>query len=415
MNNIDISLEQFKNFKIQFDNFINKELNESDTRSKLIDSVLINVLGWSEENIRREGKVESGYFDYHVSVPGINFIIEAKRSFLEIVIPTNHKRAKIKSIYNDNKELFDQIRNYAIDHGIPYGILSNGRQFIICKLFNTDGSLWIENKCLIFNGFEEIEKHFVEFFENLSKSSITANGGFKFDFPINSLSSNTIISTIIDRDKELVRNSLSTALTPIIERIFGEIFSEESENDLDFIQKCFVENQETKKNRLEIDRLFADKAPQLSNIVKAVNSKNIRKQINDEIISDNINIKNLIPPKPIIIVGSKGAGKSTFINHLFISDDYTDTEHLPIYLDLRKFFNSGNSLEAGCVSKEILILINEKYANLELYSLPVLKRIYFKEIKENDEGIWHHFKVNDQNLYQEKLSDFFVYAKNNSL
>lgn len=406
MNNIDQTLEKFNQFKSDIDEFMVIDLNESDTRSKLIDNLFINVLGWSEANIRREGKVESGYFDYHLSLPGINFIIEAKRSFKEIVLPTNHKTSKIKSIYNDNKELFDQIRNYVIEKGCQYGIITNGKQFIICRLLNTDGTSWLDNQCLLFNGFEDIEKRFVTFYENLSKQAIINNGGFKFDFPINSIVSNTIVSTIIDREKELVRNSFSTALAPIIDRIFGEIFSEESENDSDFIQKCFVENQETKKNKDEIDKLFSDKAPQISNVIKAVNSKNIRTQINNEILNDNIQIRNLIPPKPIIIVGSKGAGKSTFINHLFISEDYTDQNHLPIYLDLRKFFNSGNSFETESIGKEILTSVYEKYADLELHSTKVLKRIYLKEIKLNDESIWSHFKENDINSYEKNYHNF---------
>ncbi|OYU79897.1 MAG: hypothetical protein CFE23_11620 [Flavobacterium sp. BFFFF1] len=415
MSNIDSSIVNFQNFRENIDLYKGEDLNESDTRSKLIDSLLIKVLGWEESNIRREGKVDSGYFDYHVSAPGINLIIEAKRTFSDILIPTSHHQAKINSLYKSNQELFDQIRGYSVDKGIQYGLLTNGRQFILCKLFNVDGSSWKENRCLIFDGHDDIERRFVEFYENLSQHSILSNGGFKYDFPKSTLSSRTVVSTLIDRDKELVRNDLSAALTPLIERIFGEIFSEESENDMELIERCFVENQETKKNRLEIERLFADKAPQLSNVVPAVNYHSIRKQINHEINSDEINIKNLIPPKPIVIVGSKGAGKSTFINHLFISDDYTDSDHLPIYLDLRKFFNSGNSLEPENVSKEILILINDKFPELELYSATILKRVYFREIRENDMGIWQHFKEHNNETYQEKLSDYLTQVTANKL
>ncbi|MCD8529467.1 MAG: hypothetical protein LRY25_01485, partial [Flavobacterium sp.] len=72
-------------------------------------------------------------------------------------IPTKHKKAKIKSIYSENEELFKQIRSYAIDSGLQFGILTNGRQFILVKLFNTDGKNWKENECLLFNGIEDIE------------------------------------------------------------------------------------------------------------------------------------------------------------------------------------------------------------------------------------------------------------------
>ena len=100
---IDDSKHNFENYKTNIVNFIKNDPNESDTRSKLIDTLLIDVLGWSEADIKREGKVESGYFDYQISAPGITFIIEAKRNFKEFSIPTKHKKAKIKSIYSENE------------------------------------------------------------------------------------------------------------------------------------------------------------------------------------------------------------------------------------------------------------------------------------------------------------------------
>ena len=184
MLNIDESKNNFDVYKENISDFEKNDLNESDTRSKLIDALLINVLGWSEADIKREGRLESGYFDYQISSPGFTFIIEAKRNFKDFSIPTKHKKAKIKSIFSENEELFKQIRSYAIDSGLQFGILTNGRQFILVKLFNTDGKNWKENECLLFNGIEDIEARFVEFYDNLSKYAIVNNGGFIYDFNV---------------------------------------------------------------------------------------------------------------------------------------------------------------------------------------------------------------------------------------
>ena len=409
---IDDSKNNFETYKTSITDFVENDLNESDTRSKLIDTLLIDVLGWSEADIKREGKVESGYFDYQVSAPGITFIIEAKRNFKAFSIPTKHKKAKIKSIYSENEELFKQIRSYAIDCGLQYGILTNGRQFILAKLFNTDGKNWQDNECLLFNGIEDIESRFVEFYENLSKHSVSNNGGFIYDFPVKKYESNTILSTLIDRDKELVRNSLSIKLKKKKKKIFGEIFSDDNESDKEFIEKCFVENSETKKNRDEIDRLFGDKAPQLSNVVKAVNTESIKGQISDEINQDEINIRNLVPPKPIVIVGSKGAGKTTFINHLLKSGEKEALKsHLIVYIDLRAFFDSYASFEPSNIAKQIIEKTLDSYSELELHAIKALKRIYSKQIKENDESIWLYDKQNNEVTYQSKLATFLEESK----
>ena len=51
------------------------------------------------------------------------------------------------------------------------------------------------------------------------------------------------------------------------------------------IEECFIENKEIKKNRSEIEKLFADAPPQIDKIVKARNTESIVDQIKDVIIS----------------------------------------------------------------------------------------------------------------------------------
>ena len=417
MTNIDESKKAFEVYKQRFESYISEDLTETDTRSKLIDNILIDVLGWQEEDIRREGHVDSGYFDYKVSVPGIYFIVEAKRQFQELKLPSNHKQASLKSLLSGNKEQIEQIRGYCIDESIAYGIITNGYQFIILKAFNIDNKPWKENTCLIFNDVNDIEGRFIEFYDNLSKFSIINNGGFKFDLPIISVQSKTVLSTLIDKDKELIRNSLSASITPIIDKIFGEIFSEEREDDLEFIKYCFVENKETKKNKSEIERLFGDYAPKIGQIIPAINSDNIASQISSEINDDEITIKNNYPPKPIIIIGSKGAGKTTFINHLFkykLSEEEIEN-HFLIYIDFRKFFEEKEKFEPSQIATEIIEKIFTKYESLELHSLKVLNRIYLTEIKRNDESIWQFEKANDNTSYNKSLSLFFQEALKDSL
>lgn len=414
---IDEAFENFSSIKSEIDSFIQEDINESDTRSKLIDSVLFNILGWNESVVSREGKVDSGYFDYKVSISGFHFIIEAKRNFKEFVIPKNHKSLKVKSFLKENEDVITQIRNYAGDFGVNYGVITNGKQYIILKLYNQDGTSWKDNPCIVFNGIDDIQNRFVEFYETLSKFSIVNNGGFIYDLPSNLSPSFTIFSKITQKEKELIRNPLSSKITPIINSVFGEMFSSETESNENFIEKCFVENKETKKNRGDIERLFSDVAPKLSNVIPAINTSNIKKQISDEINTDEINLNNLTPPKPIVIIGSKGAGKSTFINHLFKFQTKENdlNNHLTTYLDLRDYFNTNNNFDANLICKSILENIYEKYEQLELHSLKTLKRIYLKEIKRNDKGIWLFDKENNETSYQQKIAEFITERQNNHI
>lgn len=413
--NFDDSIEIFNNYKEKLQTFISNDLCEYETRSKVIDFLLKDVLGWLESDISREGKLDSGYFDYKVSCPGFNFIIEAKRNFKQFNFPKSQNRIKIKSILEYNNDIFNQIRSYAIDVGVQFGVITNGNQFIFCKLINTDGSSWKDNKCLVFDDLEDLNNRFIEFYENLSKFSIVKNGTFKFDLITENITSKTIISTIIDRDKEIDRNNLSSKLSPLIDSFFGEIFTsyQDSTNE-DFIKECFIENIETKKNRDEIEKLFQDKAPSISNVVKITNTKNIVSSLGDEILEDDVQIKNPIPPKPIIIIGSKGAGKTTFINHLFNTrfHDFKES-HMPVYIDFREFFGNEEYFDSKNLCRYIISKVNDNYENLSLLQLKVLNRIYFKDIKQNNEGIWAYLDKESLD-YQKTVSEYLQYELNNS-
>jgi GTPase SAR1 family protein len=387
-------------------------LNESDTRSKLIDALLLKVLGWSELDVGREGKIKTGYFDYLIKIPGFQMLIEAKKEVIELNLPAKHNKVKIGSIYKNNKDVFDQIRSYGFESNCQNGIITNGTQFIFTELFNINGIEWTEKQCLIFNGIEDVENRFLEFYENLSKSSVSHYGGFKFNLILEKKQFKTVLSTLTDSNKELVRNSLSVNLIPIINNIFGEIYKSGIDSDTDFIRKCFVENGETKKNRNEIQKIFSDNAPNLSNIIRIKNTLNLKNAIESELTNDVIDIKKLTPPKPIVIIGSRGAGKTTFINYLLHNDEgakYTEN-HLAIYLDIRKIYNNKASFEQSAIAEKIIKLISEKYENLELTSIDVLKRIYAKEIKEKTAGVWNYFFKNDLSKYEEKIAIFLESA-----
>jgi len=390
---IDKSIPQFEKYKKIFEKYRSEDITESDTRSKLIDFLLREVLGWDESNIDREGHTQQGYYDYKIKIPGFHFVVEAKKNFDEFKLPNRNSHISINTLRNSNSEVIDQIRKYIFEENIQYGVVTNGHQFIIGRFINNDGTDWKKNKCLIFNGLNDIEERFIDFYNALSKQSISTNLSFKIEDAVSEIG-HTLVSVVIDREKELVRNTLSSALAPTLNTVFTELYKYEVLDNKELIEACFIENNEIKKNQSEILRIFDDMPPHLDRVIPARNMDSISNQIAMEITEYPTTLKEIEPPKPIIIIGSKGAGKTTFINYLFkvqIAKIF-DGKRPFIYLDFRRYTKEDILVKKDIIYRDILNYLYDSYPELELATQKTYKRIFLKEIKINDSTIWKDYK-----------------------
>ena len=248
---IDEARSQFELYKTRYEEFKTQDLSESDTRSKLIDFIFIDVLGWSESDIKREGHAGKGFFDYHFKVAGVSFVIEAKREFNDFVLPnTSNRKIQAGTLQKGNEEVIDQIQSYLMELGNDTGIITNGKQFIIGKFITINGISWKNNKCIVYKSIDDIDQNFVEFWNTLSKESVIKNKGVSGLTITEAKFSKTLISSVEEKDSDITRNDLSTELVKVIDSIFGDIFSlSMDEDNIDFIKACYVENKEIIKNK----------------------------------------------------------------------------------------------------------------------------------------------------------------------
>lgn len=135
MKNIDQALPLLNTICNTYANIRLWDGNEAETRRKIIDRMLTEVLGWDAitdfKYEERNVKIETGeiqYADYLVKTASTGFIVEAKRAGSSFNLP-NNRRSGILSGFLALGEIGEAIRqatSYARELSVPFAVVTNG-------------------------------------------------------------------------------------------------------------------------------------------------------------------------------------------------------------------------------------------------------------------------------------------------
>lgn len=411
MTEYDKAFETLLEFEEVSSEFRMSDLSESDTRSKILDKILIEILGWTEFDIEREGWVRVGFFDYEIKTSSFQFVVEAKKNFQDFKLPAKGNEVKLKSIYDGNKEVIDQIRQYLFERGLAFGVITNGTQFIIGQFSNTQGIDWKEQKCVFFKDFEDIKKNFDKFYDLLSREFVGKYGKIKITKTSNI--GKTIVKDFNLKRKnfELVRNQISQHLIPVINKVFEEIYNTESLEAKKILEECYVRNKDVKKYNSELGFIFSDSPPTFdSRILPVQNTESTQEQLTEQIFIDTS-----ILPDPIILIGTAGAGKTTFIKYfteVLLTSKQKKNRPL-VYLDFR-LFTSQTIRDTRFIYQNIIEQLENQYSELNLSKINILKTIYKLEIDKKKNGTWSHI-ISDENRLNDEISKFIEQKQSDAL
>lgn len=110
--------------------------NEAETRKKLIDRIVEDVLDWNDLDIAYEERVsEDGhttFSDYVIRTADTSILIEAKRIGITFNTIPEQKKVKLSGSIMQGKtgEAIKQARNYCRKKSIPFAVVTNGYQWI---------------------------------------------------------------------------------------------------------------------------------------------------------------------------------------------------------------------------------------------------------------------------------------------
>ncbi len=184
-------------------------------------------------------------------------------------------------------------------------------------------------KVLAFPSLTSIESEFARFYENFSYEGVMQDL-YKIYFNdsegISVYRSETLYSL---RSAAAPTMLTKSPLAKDLERIFTSFFSSMSgDDDPELLINCFVESKESKDTDLSLQKIARNIVEQID-YIGGQNSHNLAEDIRDAVAREKGEFA--------LIIGNKGAGKSTYIERFFKNtlDSETRERCLVLRIDLR--------------------------------------------------------------------------------
>jgi predicted type IV restriction endonuclease len=307
--------------KIAFDQLINlwddrlKLIdNEADTRFKLIDEILSKVLGWNRlDDFNLEHYSASGFADYLLSADGrARMVVEAKHKN-SMLVGTRAKSTQylaVNSAALKNSQVgFKQAQGYCVDNGALFSVLTSGIEWIAYLAVREHGKRPSDGKVIIFPNLESISQDFAQFWDLFSREAVVAE---RYRIRIREIEGLRILATetlrpiLKSNDKKFLQKS---QLAQDVERIFKEFFSSMvGKNDPEMLANCFVESKESRDADNSLEKITSTLVNRLE-LMSSDKGEQLQRHLQEAVESQRGEF--------VLIVGNKGAGKTTFIDRFF--------------------------------------------------------------------------------------------------
>lgn len=404
MEPIDTAHAAFKDITDECAAYLNSVETEADTRLKIIDRLLIEVLHWPRGEISTEERADGGFADYVCKVQGrARLIVEAKRDGRSLGVEGRPAGAAFRlsgGVFKADaaKEGIGQGIRYCGTKNAELACVTNGREWIIFRGTRLgDGTDTREGVAFVFSHLVDIEQKFTLFYNLLSYE--TANT-FSYRPYFQEAEGQPIRTSVFNkslRPAGSARFLPSGDLAGDIDKMMSSFFQRlTGDEDPDMLNVCFVETAESS---------HADK--RLAKI-----SEDIIDRINALDTASGAALTNLIERVQqakrhefVLIVGTKGAGKSTFISRFFdIVLPRAIAQHCTVIrIDLKDSTGDG-----GTVVNWLDVSLLREAENALFPGGPEFSEIegmFYDEYQRLRKGPWAALYKNDKAQFQTRFGD----------
>lgn len=293
------------------------EATEADTRVALVDAIL-NACGWDCRNTRREvASGAGGYLDYELQGtldPWL--VVEAKRVGKTFDLSAFGKTTSVarRSLATLNsrgghalREVLQQAATYCNDRAISLACVTNGYQWVFFRGLSSKARRWTEGGALVFDGADEIDARFDDFYSALS--SAWSGSSFlpeRLDHPDSNVPAAKIPRDFIGTKKRKATPNEVSVLRAVGEYLLEDIHGGDRAS---MLRRCYVRPGVDAQFERTLAGLLEESSTPLAGdeAVAAGAPEEFVREIERQDALSGIR-------QPVVVVGHVGAGKTTFLH-----------------------------------------------------------------------------------------------------
>lgn len=313
-NVVDPAFERFMKLESDIAAALKSGQNESDTRLKVLDRILFEVLRWQYGAVFTEPHTEFGFIDYLLTIGERRgaMVIEAKRvSLLQPASKSNELMHVALSgpVVKPLLPGISQAMRYANEKGVAVAAVTDGNTWLFFKASRTDGKPPLDGKGVLFPTLNTVIQNFAKFAELLGPVAVIDRRHLAHLNEAEGLIVAEAEQQFFVLDPSDARMRQRDPLASDAALLFSQFFSRLSdEQDREMLRDCFVETSESRKADVELEKLIQ----RVLNNISAIDTGQggaLQAELERTMTSRR--------SETVLLIGNKGAGKTTFVDRFF--------------------------------------------------------------------------------------------------
>ncbi|MCI5135863.1 MAG: ATP-binding protein [Candidatus Electrothrix sp. AW2] len=379
---------------------------EQDTRLKIIDPIFITVLQWVPFNISTEDPTGDGFIDYKFSINGLSkLIVEAKKDSVSLGL-ANRSPARAYKLSGPVLSKSPQPRGgilqairYCGSKNAELACVTNGSEWIIFRGSRLgDGKDTLDGIAFIFPHLDSIKENFELFFDLLSTTAVEnyVYRGYFQEAEGQPIRAKAFSKTLkpVDGYRLLEQSELSVDINSIMTTFFRRLSGVDEE---EMLAKCFVVTKESQIADKQLIRIADELTVNIHNL-----DTNEGKALSQAIERVQQTQRNEF----VLLIGTKGAGKSTFTERFFkfVLPDRIKNHSIVIRLNVGE--SPGNPATIiDWLNEHLLSLIEQKLFGEYGPKYEEIQGMYFDEYKRWLRGPHKFLYERDKGEFKEKFGE----------